>query len=430
MEKISPNVKDIEPIPGLRLLLLKTPTQGIVSIKGSILGGEVFSPKDNLILASTVADMLDEGTQSHSKNAIREKLESIGASIYFSSGQNRVGFSAKCLTQNVSLVVQLITEQLREPAFKDSEFEIFKKIAIGSLEQQREETEVLVKTAIRREIFSQNHPNYALTLDESINFLKKTTTTDLKTFHNKMYGLGEAVMVVVGDFNEKKLLKELESSLEGWHQSRLPRSMDFTPASIGKSEQLFIAVKGKENTDLVVGQALGIHREHPDFDALSLGVRVLGGDFSARLNGYVRDKLGLTYGIRALIAGVGGGYDGFLAIRGIFAPVLLRKGIEETKKIFETWVKDGVTEEELEEKKKTISGEYVVGLETTGSLSGGICAVVERGKPVSYLDEYPEIIRKITLDDVNTAIRKYIDPEKMITVAAGSIDQEGKPLEN
>lgn len=430
MEKISPKTKELEPIPGLKLFLLRMPVQGVVSIKGSILGGEVFSPNDNPILALTVADMLDEGTRSHSKNVIREKLESVGASISFSSGQNRVGFSSKCLTLDTALVIRLIAEQLREPAFKDSEFEIFKKIAIGSLEQQREETGSLVRTAIRRKVFSDVHPNYAFDIDESINFLRKTTTADLRTFHDKNYGLGEAVMVVVGDFDEKKIVKEVEKSFGDWHQSGLPRSMDFTPISTRKPEHQFITIKDKENTDLAMGQALGINRDHPDFDALSIGIRIFGGDFSSRLNTYVRGKLGLTYGIRTLVNGTAGGYDGFFAIRGIFAPTLLGRGIQESRKIFETWTKDGVTEEELDEKKKTISGEYIVGLETTGSLSGGICAVAERGKPISYLDEYPEIIKKITLEEVNSAIKKYIDSEKMITVAAGSIDSQGKPLED
>lgn len=428
MEKISPHIKKLEPVPGLRLFLFRTPIQGIVSIKGSILGGEVFSPGDNPILASIVADMLDEGTQNRSKSAIREKLESVGASISFSSGQNRVGFNARCLTRDISPVVRLLAEQLREPAFKDSEFEIFRKISIGSLEQQMEETEILAKTAMRRKIFSQKHPNYTLNIDESINFLKKTTTSDLRMFHDKTYGLGEAIMVVVGDFDEKKLIKEIEKSFGGWRQSGLPKSMDFIPASAQKLDQLFITVKDKENTDLIVGQALGINREHADFDALSMGIRILGGDFSARLNAYVRDKLGLTYGIRSLIGGAGAGYDGFFAIRGIFAPTLLKRGIQESKKIFETWARDGITEGELIEKKKIISGEYVVALETTGGLSDAITAIVERGKPLSYLDEYPEIVADLTLQEVNSAIKKYIDPDKTITVAAGSIDSEGKPL--
>jgi zinc protease len=45
------------------------------------------------------------------------------------------------------------------------------------------------------------------------------------------------------------------------------------------------------------------------------------------------------------------------------------------------------------------------------------------------LDDYPNIINKLTLNQVNAAIQKYINPKNLITVAAGTINKEGKPLE-
>ncbi len=45
------------------------------------------------------------------------------------------------------------------------------------------------------------------------------------------------------------------------------------------------------------------------------------------------------------------------------------------------------------------------------------------------LDQYPGIIQDISLEEVNTAIKKYIDPKKLVIVAAGSVDETGKPLD-
>ena len=66
---------------------------------------------------------------------------------------------------------------------------------------------------------------------------------------------------------------------------------------------------------------------------------------------------------------------------------------------------------------------------TTGGMAGQVLRNTERGDPDSMLDEYPDIIRSITIDDVNNAVKKYIDPNKLVIVSAGSIDENGNPLE-
>ena len=44
------------------------------------------------------------------------------------------------------------------------------------------------------------------------------------------------------------------------------------------------------------------------------------------------------------------------------------------------------------------------------------------------LEKYPEQVGKLTLDEVNSAIKKYVNPNDLITVMAGSIDKGGNPL--
>ena len=76
-----------------------------------------------------------------------------------------------------------------------------------------------------------------------------------------------------------------------------------------------------------------------------------------------------------------------------------------------------------------LTGSYKVGLATTRGLAGQILINAERGRPNSYLDDFPELINALTVNQVNNVIQKYIDNEKLVFVAAGSIDKDGKPLE-
>ena len=106
---------------------------------------------------------------------------------------------------------------------------------------------------------------------------------------------------------------------------------------------------------------------------------------------------------------------------------MLKKGKQAVADQVNSWVK-GITDEELNAKKETITGSYKVGLATTGGLAGQIIRNAEKGYDDSTLDEYPSIIQKLTLKQINEAIKKYINPEKLVIVAAGSIDKDGQPL--
>ena len=154
-----------------------------------------------------------------------------------------------------------------------------------------------------------------------------------------------------------------------------------------------------------------------------LGHFILGGNFSARLMSTVRDQEGLTYGIQSAVAGVDNGNDGYWYIWGTFAPELVDQGRESALRQLKTWIKQGVTEDELSRKKTTASGMYKVGLATTAGLAGQILATVENGRELDYIDSYPDKINAVTLNEVNKAIKKYCNERELVTVVAGPTDK-------
>jgi zinc protease len=160
-----------------------------------------------------------------------------------------------------------------------------------------------------------------------------------------------------------------------------------------------------------------------------VGTYILGGNFSARLMQTVRDEQGLTYNIQSWVGGVDNGNDGYWVTGGSFAPQLVDKGHDAAIEQLAKWIENGVTQAELDAKKSTISGSYKVGLATTRGLAGQILTNADRGRSNSYLDKFPELINALTLDQINKAIKKYVDIDKMVFVVAGSLDKDGKPLE-
>ena len=418
------------PVKGITLYTMPTTVKDVVTIRGSILGGDEFSPNTNPVIADLTAAMLDEGTKSHNKLEISEMLESVGASVGFSSGMYRVNLSAQCLKKDIQMVINLVAEQLKEPAFNKEDLTNVKLRYVGSLKREKENTRRQAMGQFRRTLYPKGHPNYSLDTDAQIKFIEKTTAKDLSSFHKNSYGLGDMIISAVGDLDTKKLNASIQKAFKGWKNSTLKQEPSGLNAKAKKGSTEFLKIKDKTSADVVVGIPIGIDRNHPDYYPLVLGNYILGGNFSARLMQTVRDEEGLTYGIGSRVSGVAFGNDGFWYVSGTFAPNLLNKGRESALKQIKAWVSGGVTAEELENKKTTITGSYKVGFATTSGLARQILANAERGRELSFLDAYPKIINGLLLKDVNNAIKTYINVDKLITVGAGTIDIDGNPLED
>jgi zinc protease len=332
------------------------------------------------------------------------------------------------LKEDIPLVIELLGEQLRSPAFNESDLENLKKRLVGNLQRAKENTRAQASGRFSRIIYPESHPNYSREIDDEIADVEKTSVADLQTYHKNSYGLGNMLVVAVGDVDNAILLKALQDAFGDWNQSDLTIPVRTSSANDISSTTQYITMEDKTSVDMFLGVPIGIDRKHEDYYALMVGNYILGGNFAARLMQTVRDQMGLTYGIYSSIRGVGNGNDGYWSVWGTFAPNLLQEGKRATLDQINNWVK-GITIEELNAKKETIKGSYKVGLATTGGLAGQILMNTEKGYEDIMLDDYPNIINQLTLNKVNAAIQKYINPNSLITVAAGTINKEGKPSE-
>jgi zinc protease len=148
--------------------------------------------------------------------------------------------------------------------------------------------------------------------------------------------------------------------------------------------------------------------------------------FTGRLMSTVRDREGLTYDIGARV-GDDSFTDGAFFISATFAPALLEKGLASTQRVLRQWWAEGVTPAELKDHQQNLVGTYQVGLSTSGGLAGALLATAQRGLPIDWLDRYPNLIRSLTADQVNAAIKKYLDPDKMILVQVGTLNSAHGP---
>ena len=408
-----------EKIAGIDVLAYPTGVKDVVTFRGSLPAGDSFAPANNTAIPTLAGEMLDKGTAKHDKFAIAQQLEAIGATIDFSVGGVRTEFRGKCLRKDFPLVISLLAEQLRTPSFPEEEFAKLKKQLAGDLQRALESTDFRASQAFAEKTYPKGHPNFTPSVKQFLADVEQAKLEEVKAFHAAHYGPERATLVAVGDIDIEGLEAEIAQAFDGWKGGKAPAQ--FTKAAMPvKAQEEVIAMADKPNVTVIVGQPSGLKYSDPDSLALRVGTAVLGLGFTGRLMANVRDKEGLTYGISSSLT-KDAFADGEWQIATNFAPDLLEKGMASTKRELENWYAKGVTAAELERVKTALIGTFKVGLATTDGLSSALLDAIHRGYDVKWLDEYPQRINALTLEQVNGAIKKHLQPEKMTIIKAGDI---------
>ena len=420
---IAPNVVRTD-IADLDVIAYKTGVKNVVTIRGSLPAGDAYCADGNIAVATLTGMLLDQGTTKQDKFAIAEKLESVGATIDFSVGTHMAEVSARCLSKDLPLVIELIAEQLRTPALTAEEFEKAKKQFIGGLRRSLESTDFRAADAFTRAVYPVGHPNRTESPEDFIAATEQATLEEVKAFHEKHYGPKNFTLVVVGDIDVAQLQSAVARQFAGWSGG-----VDLLePALAGgtdapREQDIFMA--DKTSVSVIMGQPSGLRYSDPDYQALRLGTAILGSGFTGRLMANVRDREGLTYGIGSRLD-----HDTFAGgdwrISATFAPKLLDQGLESTKRQLTEWYQKGATPDEVSRRKENFVGTFKVGLATTGGLAANLLAAIHRGYDVTWLDEYPKKIESLTPGQVNGAIKKYVKPESLYLIKAGSIPTAAK----
>jgi len=406
-------------INGIDVVSIKTGVKDVVTIRGNIAAGDSRSPDANVALADLAAGMLDKGTTTRDKFAISKILGDVGATINFGTNASALNINAKCLRADLPLVLGLIAEQLRSPAFSPEEFAKLKKQVAGQMKRSLEDTNFRANTAYVRSVYPLGHPNRDASPEEFMAAVDKATLDEVKAFHKEFYGPVAMKLVIVGDVDAAAVATELGKDFAGWTGgSAQPRPARAGAVDAAREQDVFMA--DKTNVTLLWGQATQLRYGEPDALALRIGTAALGSGFTGRLMANVRDKEGLTYGIGSFISN-DTFVDGDWRIQANFAPDLLAKGIASTKRQLVEWHQKGITVEELDGNKGKFVGSFKLGLATTGGMATTVLSTLNRDLPLTFIDEFGNKINSLTLEQVNGAIKKHLNPESMVMIKAGTI---------
>jgi len=162
----------------------------------------------------------------------------------------------------------------------------------------------------------------------------------------------------------------------------------------------------------------GIERDDPDFFAAFVMNQVLGaGGFGSRLMEEVREKRGLTYGVNSYLAPK----DHAELMLGQVASSNDRIA-EAIEVIRDEWAKlaaEGVTEQELEDAKKYLTGAYPLRFDGNSTIANILAGMQMDDLPIDYADTRNDKVNAVTLDDIKRVAARLMRPEALHFVVVG-----------
>ena len=406
---------------GITLLARENPFSQTAVINASVPCGSYLDPTDKTGLAGFAANCLNMGTQTHDFLQLSELLEGSGASFSVACGPRAYTMHGACLAEDLPMLLGLMKEILDEPSFPGDQVEIHRQRILSACELHLHDPESMADERFDKLLFGDTpygRPEFG-TVEE----IHSITRDDLFAFHRRYIGPEDMIISVSGGISAEKILEECERQIGSWHKSReIIRIEDFFPAVPAPDHSIseHIEIPEKSELSLIIG-TMGPRRHSGDYLPAILGNSILG-EFGmmGRVGKAVRKENGLAYYAGSSLTALS--YGGCWTIEAGVNPANVEKAADLIIAELKRFTTEKVSSDELDDVKSYCLGSLPLSLESNNGTSAFMLNMEIFNLGLDYLLRMPERINAITPEIILETARKWLDPEKLVRVTAGTLE--------
>lgn len=383
--------------------------------------GNSNSLKGKNVTADFAASMLNKGTANMNRQEIQDKLDALKARMRIYGGLTGATVRIETTNENLPAVMDLAGEILKSPSFPEEEFGKLKEEQLAYIEESLSDPSALAGEKFGKLLspYDKSDVRYSMTMQEEIDAINALTLDEVKSFYETFYGTTEATLSVVGDFDEDLIKGKTEKLFGDWRSKGKYKRIDY-PYMETKPNTAEIETPDKANSTFYAGMAVPVNDSHEDYAALLIGNYMLGGGFlNSRLATRIRREEGLSYGVGSWFNASSQDDGGSFGAYAISAPENTAKVEATFKEEIHKMLNEGFSADELEAAKSGWLQSQTVNRSQDGRLTGQLSNNLRLDRDMQWSEALEEKIAKITVEDVNKAMKKYIHPDKMVYVKAG-----------
>lgn len=391
--------------------------------------GTLESLQNQQMVGLATAALLDKGTLDKTREQLKELQDKLKARINVFGGASTVTVNIETDREHLAEAIKLAGEILRKPSFPQNEFDKLRAEYLADIEQQKTDPGALASNTFSRitNPYQKSDPRYTMTFDEEVEAVNGVTLDQVKAFYKKFYGASNATCAVVGDFDQKQIETAIKETFGDWKSPSPYKRIENNYIPVAAKTEV-INTPDKANANFTAGYGYAMRNDHPDYPALTIGGYMLGGGFlNSRLATRIRQKEGLSYGVGGSFYASAMDESGGFSARAIYNPQNVEKLEAAFKEEIEKAAKDGFTQEEFDAAKSGWLQSQKVNRSGDNGVAGKLNQYLFMDRTFNWDADFESKVEKLTLSDVNSAIKKYLDYSKLIVVKAGDFKKLEKP---
>lgn len=393
----------------------ETPT---VSIIMNFKGGKLVEPVEKNGLANLFASMMNEDTKNYSAEAFSMALDQLGSSISVSSGTSSTSVRIQSLTKNLDATLNLLEERLLNSLFTQEDFDRNKKRAMESAKNAMNRPNY-VASAVFDKLLYGDATAYGLPAMGTEKSIEQISLEDVQQFYNNYFSLNGAEIVIVGDVTKESIMSKLGFlSKMKTNAVVLPElKLPVPPPTLKDAPQevIFVDVPGAAQTEFRIGFVTNMPYDATEtFYRSNVMNYPLGGAFNSRLNLYLREEKGWTYGARSAFNG-----DKFTGDYVFSAGIKAEptdSALTDIIRIIEEFRSEGISNEELTFTKNSMTQSEARKYETGFQKAAFLSNILRYGLPGDYPRMQNDILKSMTTTDIQKLAKTKIRSTKNMTI--------------
>ena len=411
---------------GMKVALLSKKTRGeYVNVAIASHNGDLASRFGRGTAIQFASSMMSRGTSRFTRAQLADEYSKLGVQ----GGGGLGGGSFRVKGSNLIKALELAAHVMKEPAFPESEFEQLRKQALTGLEAGKSEPGALAGEAmgIHFNVYPKGDPRHFSSRTESLEEIQATTLEQLRLAHRDFSGFSVAEIAIVGDFDEAAVKPVLEKLFGGWKSALAYKRIDHPYRAVAATNKT-IETPDKENAVFQAQMVIEMIEDDPAFAALSLANYMFGGGagLNARLAKRIRGKEGLSYGVGTSLSVSSFDTRGVFRASATAAPANIARLESIFMEELQLARKDGFTAEELANAKSGLLTGRQQSRAQDNYLASSWADRMHRDRTFAEAAQFDAKFRSATLDEVNAAFRKYIDPAQITIIKAGDFSKVAK----
>ena len=405
---------------GVVLLTSEQRALPMISIELLIDAGARYDGGGQEGLANLAARLLTYGNKRRSALQISDTLDFIGASLSTGCSENLASVSMTILKKDLSTGLSLLADVLTQSTFPQEEIERQKQSIVASLKAREEEPGDIAERRFAAALFP-NSP-YGRPVEGMESSVRAISQKGLREFYERYYRPNRTIMAVVGDVTAEEITEALNQALSSWKKGE-PGGKALVPSATD-APRLIRVNKELTQANIIMGHE-GVTRGNPDYYAIQVMNNILGGGgFSSRVVDSIRNERGLAYSVYTYFNAdkSHGTFQFVMQTKNDSAREAMRIAREEIERIR----RELVSEQELNDAKDYLTGSFPLRLDTNRKVANFFAQVEFFQLGLDYPDRYGDLIGKVTREDVLRVAKRYLQPEKLITVVVGNQNKIGE----